>query len=137
MKTWADRPTEADLEAVVGDYFSLLRARSLSAAEQLVEYVSDARKHSRHVLRSLWRGSVEASVDVAGDGRTFAADEWEYDLSWLNELDLGDFIWAYADDGIHFYVYVNYRGRRMEVALSFWAKPTGASWVLMAPSELW
>lgn len=106
-------------------YFSLLRAGRFPEAEQLVDHTS-----VRHVLKSLWKGSVGASSDEER-----AADEWEQDLSWLGELDLADFAWG--DAGGSFYVKVTYRARIIEVALGFWIKPTDAGWVLTGPSTLW
>ncbi|MEV0535716.1 hypothetical protein [Kitasatospora sp. NPDC050463] len=130
MKIWTERPARNDVEAVVRRYFSLLRAGRISEAEQLVEHAS-----VRHVLESLWDGSVGASAEADEASGSRAAGEWEQDLSWLGELGLGDFAWGPA--GSHPYVEITYRARTIEVALGFWVKPTDAGWVLAGPSTLW
>ncbi|MFJ9949805.1 hypothetical protein [Kitasatospora sp. NPDC091207] len=154
MKIWAEHPAKADVEAAVRRYFDLLRAGRIPEAEQIVEHT-----RVRHVLKSLWSGSVGAAADtdVEADGdanpdadpdpdrdpdaqadgarRSRAGDAWERDLSWLGALDLGDFSWGHT--GSHFYVEVTYRARTMEVALGFWVKPVDAGWVLAGPSTLW
>lgn len=86
----------------------------------------------RHVLHSLWTGSVaavgegdEVGAAVVGDG----------DTSWLGELDLAGFRWG--DTGSHVSVEVTCRGRVIEVELSFWAKPVDAGWVVAGPATLW
>lgn len=55
----------------------------------------------RHVLKSLWAGSVGASAgaDEASCSRTAYA--WEQNLSWLCELGLGDF--SSGHTGSNFY----------------------------------
>ncbi|MFF1909451.1 hypothetical protein [Kitasatospora sp. NPDC058218] len=130
MKIWTEHPARNDVEAVVRRYFSLLRAGRIPEAEQLVQHSS-----VRHVLESLWAGSVGASAEADETSGSRAADEWERDLSWLGELDLGDFAWGHTDS--NHYVEVTYRGRTIEVALGFWVKPTDAGWVLAGPSTLW
>ncbi|WP_280299793.1 hypothetical protein [Nocardia abscessus] len=129
MKIWPERPAETVVEAVVRRYFDLLRAGKIPEAEQLVDHTP-----VRHVLESLWSGSVGASADGEASCR-LAADEWEQNLSWLSELDLGDFNWG--PTGTHFYVEVIYRARIIEVSLGFWVKPTDAGWVVAGPSTLW
>jgi hypothetical protein len=86
------------------------------------------------VLRSLWKGSVGASADEDEEIRGLAG-EWERDLSWLGELDLGDFSWGHT--GSHVYVKITYRARTIEVALSFWVKQTDTGWVVAGPATLW
>ncbi|MFG6197397.1 hypothetical protein [Nonomuraea sp. JJY05] len=130
MKIWTERPSKTDVEAVVCRYFSLLRAGKISEAEQLVDHSS-----VRHVLKSLWTGSVGASADADKASCCLAADEWEQDLSWLCELDLGGFSWGHT--GSHLYVEVTYRAQMIEVSLGFWVKPTDAGWVVAGPSTLW
>ncbi|MGW8352233.1 hypothetical protein [Streptomyces wedmorensis] len=130
MRTWTERPAKADVEAVARGYFSLLRAGRIPEAEQLIDH-----SPVRHVLKSLWTGSVEASADGDEASRSPAADEWEQDLSWLGELNLADFHWG--DTGSHFYVEITYRAQMIEVALSFWVKPVDASWVIAGPGTLW
>ncbi|MET8968755.1 hypothetical protein [Streptomyces hydrogenans] len=130
MKVWTEHPAKADVEAVVRCYFSLLRSGKLVEAEQLIDH-----SPVRHVLRSLWTGSVEASADGEEASRNPAADEWEQDLSWLGELDLADFHWG--DTGSHFYVEVTYGAQTIEVALSFWVRPVDAGWVIAGPGTLW
>ncbi|WP_280349975.1 hypothetical protein [Nocardia abscessus] len=129
VKIWPERPAETVVEAVVYRYFDLLRAGKIPEAEQLVDHTP-----VRHVLESLWSGSVGASADDEASCR-LAADEWEQNLSWLSELDLGDFNWG--PTGTHFYVEVIYRARIIEVSLGFWVKPTDAGWVVAGPSTLW
>ncbi|MGI5218997.1 hypothetical protein [Nocardia sp. CA-290969] len=129
MKIWMEHPAEADVEAVVGHYFSLLRAGNIPEAEQLVDHVP-----VRHVLESLWKGSVGTSADEQADCR-LATGEWEQDLSWLGELDLGGFNWGHT--GTHFYVEVIYQAQIIEVSLGFWVKATDAGWVVAGPSTLW
>ncbi|MDT0487246.1 MULTISPECIES: hypothetical protein [Streptomyces] len=130
MTIWTERPAKTDVEAVVCRYFSLLRAGKVPEAEQLVDHSS-----VRHVLKSLWAGSVGASADAEEASCSPAADAWERDLSWLCELDLGDFNWGHT--GSHFYAEVTYRGQVIEVSLGFWIKPTDAGWVVAGPSTLW
>ncbi|MFF2042758.1 hypothetical protein ACFVVX_20235 [Kitasatospora sp. NPDC058170] len=130
MKIWTERPTRTDVEAVVCHYFSLLRAGRIPEAVQLVDHAS-----VRHVLRSLWDGSVDAGVDEDEASGTPAADQWEQDLSWLRELELADFHWGYEATG--FYVEILYRARIIEVSLSFRVKPVDAGWVLSGPATLW
>ncbi|MCA1273528.1 hypothetical protein ACIPQH_34525 [Streptomyces rubiginosohelvolus] len=130
MRTWTEHPAKADVEAVVRHYFSLLRAGRFPEAEQLID-----RSSVRHVLKSLWTGSVEASTDGDETSGSPAADEWEQDLSWLGELNLADFHWG--DTGSHVYVEITYRAQIIEVALSFWVKPVDASWVIAGPGTLW
>jgi hypothetical protein len=79
------------------------------------------------VLKSLWTGSAGATADTD--------DTWERDLSWLGELDLGDFNWSHTGSG--FYVEVTYRAQAIEVSLGFWIKSTDAGWVIAGPSTLW
>ncbi|MER8101105.1 hypothetical protein [Kitasatospora sp. NPDC094016] len=136
MRIWTELPAEADVEAVVRRYFSLLRAGRIPEAEELVDHTS-----VRHVLKSLWAGSVEANADEdKGEDESEAsaspaADAWEQDLSWLRELDLADFHWGH--EGTGFYVEITYRAQIIEVSLSFWVKPTDAGWVLAGPATLW
>ncbi|MFJ7279419.1 hypothetical protein [Kitasatospora sp. NPDC098663] len=136
MRIWTERPAKADVEAVVRRYFSLLRAGRIPEAEELVDHTS-----VRHVLKSLWAGSVKANADEKrnqGEGEVSAnpaADAWEQDLSWLRELDLADFHWGH--EGTGFYVEITYRAQIIEVSLSFWVKPTDAGWVLAGPATLW
>ncbi|WP_406218115.1 hypothetical protein [Streptomyces canus] len=87
------------------------------------------------MLKSLWAGSVGASADAEEASCSPAADAWERDLSWLCELDLGDFNWGRTDS--HFYAEVTYRAQVIEVSLGFWIKPTDAGWVVAGPSTLW
>ncbi len=129
VKVWTERPAEIDVEAVVSRYFSLLRAGKIPEAEQLVDHTP-----VRHVLKSLWSGSVGASADDEAD-RRLAAGEWEQDLSWLAELDPGDFHWG--PTGSHVNVEIIYRAQIIAVSLSFWVKPTDAGWVVAGPSTLW
>ncbi|WP_406276519.1 hypothetical protein OH799_05845 [Nocardia sp. NBC_00881] len=56
-------------------------------------------------------------------------------MSWLSELDLGDFNWGHT--GTNFYIEVIYRAQIIEVSLGFWVKPTDAGWVVAGPSTLW
>ncbi|MGW1996592.1 hypothetical protein [Embleya sp. NPDC001921] len=130
MKIWTERPAQTDVEAVVRRYFALLQAGRNSEVEQLVDDTS-----VRHVLKSLWAGSVRASADEDEASRGPAADEWERDLSWLGELDLATFHWAHEGGGC--YVKITYRARIIEVALNFWVKPTDAGWVVSGPATLW
>ncbi|MEU0403696.1 hypothetical protein ABZ318_26375 [Streptomyces sp. NPDC006197] len=130
MRIWTEHPAKADVEAVVRCYFSLLRAGRIPEAEQLIDH-----SPVRHVLKSLWTGSVEASADGDEVSRSPAADEREQDLAWLRELDLADFHWG--DTGSHFYVEITYRAQIIEVALSFWVKPADAGWVIAGPGTLW
>lgn len=125
MRIWTERPGRTDAEAVLRNYFGLLRAGRISAAEQLIDHYL-----VRHVLKSLWTASVDASTD-----EEFAADEWERDLSWLGELDLSDFSWSYTDS--HVGIEIAYRARIVDVELSFWVKPTDAGWVLSGPATYW
>ncbi|GAA4983760.1 hypothetical protein HD597_009496 [Nonomuraea thailandensis] len=131
MKIWTERPSKTDVEAVVRRYFSLLRAGNVPEAEQLV----GDHPTTRHVLKSLWAGSVGVSVDANETSCSRAADEWKHDLSWLGELDLVGFNWGHT--GSHFYVEVTHRAQVIEVSLGFWVKPTDAGWVVAGPSTLW
>ncbi|MFJ8128508.1 hypothetical protein [Streptomyces hydrogenans] len=130
MRTWTQHPAQADVEAVVRRYFNLLRVGRIPEAEQLIDH-----NPVRHVLRSLWTGSVEASAEGDEASRNLAVDEWEQDLSWLGELKLADFHWG--DTGSHFSVEITYRAQTIEVALSFWVKPVDAGWVIAGPGTLW
>ncbi|GAA2778819.1 hypothetical protein [Streptomyces showdoensis] len=130
MRTWTEHPAKADAEAVVRRYFDLLRAGRIHEAGQLIDH-----SPVRHVLKSLWTGSVEASSDEDEASGSPAADEWEQDVSWLGELNLADFHWG--DTGSHFYVEITYRAQIIEVALSFWVKPVDAGWVIAGPGTLW
>ncbi|MFB7935627.1 hypothetical protein [Streptomyces sp. NPDC056049] len=130
MRIWTEHPAEADVEAVVRCYFGLLRAGRISEAEQLVDHSA-----VRHVLTSLWTGSVEAGADGEEAGTDSAGDGWEQDLSWLGDLDLADFHWG--ETGSHCSVEILYRARIIEVALSFWVKPVEAGWVIAGPGTLW
>lgn len=130
MKIWTERPTETDVEAVIRRYFSLLRAGKIPEAEQLVDHTP-----VRHVLKSLWAGSVGASTGADEESCGPAADEWEQNLSWLRELDLGDFGWGHT--GSHVSSDVTYRAQTIEVSLGFWVKPADAGWVVAGPSTLW
>ncbi|MFF2523705.1 hypothetical protein [Streptomyces liangshanensis] len=132
MKTWTEQPAEADVEDTVRRYFEHLRARRIPEAEQLVDHTYTS---VRHVLESLWSGSVEADGIVDGEESPFTAGEWERDFSWLDELALADFSWGHT--GSHVYVTITYHERVIEVALSFWIKPTTAGWHLSGPSTLW
>lgn len=125
MKIWTEPPAKTDVEAVVRRYFGLLRDGKTPEAEQLVEHTS-----VKHVLKSLWSGSVGASLDTEP-----AAGEWERDLSWLRELALGNFAWG--DSGSNFYVEITFREQTIEVALGFWVKPVDDGWVVSGPSTLW
>ncbi|MFJ4783730.1 hypothetical protein [Streptomyces sp. NPDC088794] len=132
MKIWTEPPATRDIEAVVRDYFSLLRAGKISEAEQAIDHHS-----MRHVLKALWSGSVGANAeddeDEASDGP--AADEWEQDLSWLGELELADFVWGHTGSSV--YVKITYRAQIIEVALGFRVRPTDTGWVLTGPATYW
>ncbi|MET9956535.1 hypothetical protein ABZ135_33990 [Streptomyces sp. NPDC006339] len=130
MRIWTEHPAQADVEAVVRRYFRLLRAGRIPQAEQLIDHGP-----VRHVLKSLWAGSVEASAEGDRASSSPVADEWERDLAWLGELDLADFHWG--DTGTHCYVEITYRAQIIEVALSFWVKPVAAGWVIAGPATLW
>ncbi|MFF8809919.1 hypothetical protein [Streptomyces omiyaensis] len=130
MRIWTEHPAQADVEAVVRRYFSLLRAGRIPEAEQLIDHGP-----TRHVLKSLWTGSVGASAEGDGASGNPAADEWEQDLSWLGDLDPADF--HRGETGSHFYVEIAYRTRVIEVALSFWVKPVDAGWIIAGPGTLW
>ncbi|MFC8825063.1 hypothetical protein ACFT9I_06850 [Streptomyces sp. NPDC057137] len=123
MRIWTECPGKTDVEAVLRSYFGLLRAGRIPEAEQLVDHYP-----VRHVLKSLWTASVDASGSSAADG-------WERDLSWLGELDLADFRWSYTDS--HVGIEIAYRARVIEVELSFWVKPTDEGWVLAGPATYW
>jgi hypothetical protein len=90
MKTWPTTPSRDDVEAVVRDYFDLLRAGQVDAAAQIVDHTPVP-----HVLRSLWKGSAGTTVDEElGDGLN--VDAWSTDRSWLGELELGTSVGATA-----------------------------------------
>lgn len=125
MRIWTELPGRTDVEAVLRNYFGLLRSGRISEAEQLVDHYP-----VRHVLKSLWTASVDAGTD-----EDFAADEWERDLSWLGELALSDLRWSYTDS--HVSIEISYRARILEVELSFWVKPTDAGWILSGPATYW
>ncbi|GAA1283103.1 hypothetical protein [Saccharothrix xinjiangensis] len=129
MQIWTEHPARTDVDAVVRRYFDLLRAGEVAEAEQLVVGSS-----SRHVLKALWKGSVGRSAGADDTPPSFAAED-EQDLSWLRELDLGDFTGDHAGDRVH--VEITYRAEVIEVALSFWVKPTDAGWVVAGPATLW
>ncbi|MFJ5711483.1 hypothetical protein [Streptomyces sp. NPDC093105] len=130
MRVWTEQPGQADVEAVVRCYFGRLRAGRIPEAEQLIDHGS-----VRHVLRSLWTGSVGASAEGDEASRSAAAGGWEQELSWLGELGLADFHWG--DSGSHLYVEIAYRTQIIEVALSFWVKPVDGGWVVAGPGTLW
>lgn len=130
MEIWVERPVKADVEAVLRRYFGLLRGGQIPEAEQLVDHTP-----VRHVLRSLWKGSVGASAEDDEADSRLAAGEWERDLSWLGALDLGGFSWG--PTGSHVSVEVTYRAQTIEVALSFWVKQTDAGWGVSGPATLW
>jgi len=130
VRIWTEHPAKADVEAVVRRYFSLLRAGRIPEAEQLIDH-----HPVRRVLKSLWTGSVEASADGDEEGGSSAADEFEQDLSWLGELNLGDFRWGHT--GSHVYVEVTYRAQIIEVALGFWVRSADAGWVITGPATYW
>ncbi|MDX3520159.1 hypothetical protein [Streptomyces scabiei] len=130
MRIWNERPAKADVEAVVRRYFSLLRVGRIPEAEQIIDH-----SPVRHVLKSLWAGSVEAGADEGEVSRSSDAGEGERDLSWLGDLDLADFRWGHT--GSHLYVEVTYRAQVIEVALGFWVRPTGAGWVITGPATYW
>ena len=113
---------------MVRDYFGLLRAGQVDEAVQLVDHTPVP-----HVLRSLWKGSVGTTLD-AELGGGLPADAWSIDLSWLGELELGDFSWG---DNDHFYVEIVYRAQVSELSLGFWVKPVDDSWAVSGPSTLW
>ncbi|WP_416964647.1 hypothetical protein [Streptomyces sp. Agncl-13] len=123
MKIWAEHPARGEVEAVVRGCFSLLWAGRSPEAEQLIDH-----HPVRHVLKSLWAGSVEAGADENEASGSPAADEWEKDLSWLGELGLADFHWGHT--GSNLYVEITYRAQVIEVALGFRVRPTDAGWVL-------
>jgi hypothetical protein len=129
VEIWMERPVKADVEAVLRRYFGLLRGGRIPEAEQLVEHTP-----VRHVLRALWKGSVGASEDDEADSR-LAAGEWERDLSWLGDIDLGNFSWGHT--GSHVSAEVTYRAQTIEVALSFWVKQTDDGWIVSGPATLW
>ena len=116
---WNERPAKTEVEAVVRRYFDLLRTEQVAEAEQLVDHTP-----VRHVLKSLRTGSVGASGEA-----------WDGDLSWLGDLNLGDFHWG--DSGSHVDVEVIYRAQIIEVSLGFWVKLTDTGWVVAGPSTLW
>ncbi len=130
VKIWTEPPGRTDVEAVVRDYFDLLRAGRIPEAEQSVDH-----HPVRHVLKALWTGSVEASAGEDGTSGGPPPDDWERDLSWLGDLDLADFHWGATGSG--FYVELTCRGRIIEVALGFWVRPTDAGWVLTGPATYW
>ncbi|MFD3922785.1 hypothetical protein [Streptomyces sp. NPDC058595] len=130
MKTWTERPAKTDVEAAICHYLGLLRAGKTLEAEQLVDHPP-----VRHVLKSLWDGSVVACADAGEASGGLAVDEWEQDLSWLSELDVADFHWGHT--GSHVYAELTYRAQTIEVALGFWVTCTDAGWVVAGPSTLW
>lgn len=130
MKIWTEHPAKADIEAVVRHYFSLLRAGRIPDLQQLIDH-----HPVRHVLKALWTGSVEDNADENEVSPSPAADAWDQDLSWLNELHPAEFHWN--DDGGGVYVEITYRAQIIEVALSFRVKPVEAGWVISGPATLW
>ncbi|MFJ2825616.1 hypothetical protein ACIO7M_31550 [Streptomyces toxytricini] len=131
MRFWTEQPAKAEVEAVVRCYVGLLQAGKFPQAEHLIDHGP-----TRHVLTSLWAGSVEAGAAEGREASTSpAADVWEQDPSWLGEIALADFHWG--DTGSHVYVEITYRGQTIEVALSFWLKPVDAGWVIAGPGTLW
>lgn len=128
VKIWSAPPTRADVEAVVDGYFALLRAAKLEELEQLVEEHGTA-----HVLKALW--SESAGVGPDRDRRK-AAGEWKEDLSWLGELARADITWS-INGGVSPYVEISYRGRILDVALSFHVREHDTGWVLAGPATLW
>ncbi|MEU5198272.1 hypothetical protein AB0G86_30245 [Streptomyces scabiei] len=130
MRIWTEHPVQADVEAVVRRYFGLLRAGRIPEAEQIIDHSS-----VRHVLKSLWTGSVEAAADRGEGSRSPADGEWERDLSWLGELELATFRRGHT--GSHVYVEITYRAQVIEVALGFWVRPTDAGWVITGPATYW
>ncbi|RSN61575.1 hypothetical protein DMH01_18725 [Amycolatopsis sp. WAC 04182] len=125
MKIWTERPAEHDIEAVVRQYFGLVRAGNMPVAQKLLDHPP-----ARHVLKALWSGSVGANTE--GDP---APGEWEHDTAWLDELGLGSCAWS--ESGSHLYVEITYRERVMDVALGFWVKPVDGGWVVSGPATLW
>ncbi|MGW9439811.1 hypothetical protein [Streptomyces sp. NPDC055607] len=130
MRIWTEHPARADVEAVVRRYFGLLRAGRVPEAEQLIDH-----HPVRHVLKSLWTGSVEAGADGGEADGSPAADGWEQDLSWLGALDLADFHRGRTDS--HVYVEITCCARVIEVALGFRVRPTDAGWVVTGPATYW
>ncbi len=130
MTIWGGQPTKADVEAVIGRYFGLLRVGKLSEAEELVDHGS-----MRHVLEALWKGSVYANDDRDEVEDRLAAREFEQDLSWLGELTLGEFAWGYTE--VSLIVDIIYCGKAIEVGLGFHIRATDAGWVLSGPATYW
>jgi hypothetical protein len=130
VRIWTERPAQADVEAVVRRYFSLLRAGRIPEAEQIIDH-----SPVRHVLKALWTGSVEAAADGDEASRSLVDGEWEQDLSWLGELELADFRWGHT--GSHVCVEITYRAQVIEPALGFWLRPTDAGWVITGPATYW
>jgi hypothetical protein len=71
VEIWTESPAKTDVEAVVRRHFDLLRGEQIPKAEQLIEH-----NPVRHVLKSLWKGSVGASADEDEEIRGLAG-EWE------------------------------------------------------------
>lgn len=130
VKIWTERPARSDVEAVVRSYFGMLQAGRIPEAEQLIDH-----HPVRHVLKSLWTGSVQASADEDEASGSPAVDQWEQDLPWLGELDLADFQWGHT--GIHVNVEITCRAQIIEVALGFWGRPMDAGWVVSGPATYW
>jgi hypothetical protein len=127
---WTEHPAQADVEAVVRRYVGLLRAGRVPEAEQIIDH-----SPVRHVLKSLWSGSVEAAADRGEAGISPADGEWEQDLSWLGELELASFRWGHT--GSHVSVEITCRAQVIEVALGFWVRHTDAGWVITGPATYW
>ncbi|MFF9896536.1 hypothetical protein [Streptomyces longispororuber] len=130
MMIWTEHPAKADVEAVVRRYFNLLRAEKIPEAEQLIDH-----HPVRHVLKSLWNGSVKAAAEGGEANGSPAADEWEQDLSWLGELKLAAFHWGHT--GSHVHIEITYCAQTIEVALGFWVRSTDAGWVVTGPATYW
>ncbi|MFM9589375.1 hypothetical protein ACKI1J_11330 [Streptomyces scabiei] len=127
---WTEHPAQADVEAVVRRYFSLLRAGRIAEAERIIDH-----SPVRHVLKALWTGSAEAATGGDEASRSSADGAWEQDLSWLGDLGLADFRWGHT--GSHVSVEITHRARVIEVALGFWVRPTDAGWVVTGPATYW
>jgi hypothetical protein len=85
VRIWTEeRPAKTDVEAIVCRHFNLLRAGKIPEAEQLVDHLP-----VRHVLKSLWAGSVGANAD-ADEASCSPAQTIEVSLGfWVKPTDAG------------------------------------------------
>ena len=117
LKTWKEKPTEAEAQKVVEDFFDYLKKGELDNAKNLVDHVYDDWNESIHVI---WRDHY--LIHESAQDESFEGNEWLNNLEWSQNLGiLDDFMWGEEkNDSTYFDVSVTYLGEPSGFAAQFY-----------------